>query len=240
MPDIKHCDETSVHGKHSWTEKGTLPDYPEEVTLHHVCNGTPSKSTLQGATREPAAWAEAADAGEFAARWNAMDAEERERAFQHLLKSQQTAVQCFIRNHETLEEELRDKRQADWRAEGQIENLLADELYDGSNGPLNEERMEDYRRSLARKLNADFGPPAPVVPVRDTQWYAYWTGVHQSVQHWADGSQMKCPYPQPPIDSEYHCAKDPGCNIKYGGEAPDQEHSARCAQLNRVAWGVKK
>lgn len=130
----------------------------------------------------------------------------------------------------------RDKRQADWSAEGRVENLLADHLYDGSNGPLTDSQELDYRRNLAKTLVEEFGPPAPVIPVRDTQWYAYWTGVHQSVQHWADGTQMKCPYPQPSIDSEYHCAKDPGCNIKYGGEAPNQEHSANCTQLNRVVW----
>lgn len=191
---------------------------------------------LEGATREPAPWVEVANAGEFAARWNAMDAEERERAFQHILEAQRTSVQCFIQDHSTLVEQLKDKRQADWRAEGKVENLLADHLYDGGNGPLTDSQAEDYRRNLARTLVEEFGPPAPVVPVRDTQWYAYWTGVHQSVQHWSDGREMRNPYPQPPIDSEYHCAKDPGCNIKYGGEAPDQEHSARCAQLNRVAW----
>lgn len=33
--------------------------------------------------------------------------------------------------------------------------------------------------------------------VKDTQWFAYWEGVHQAVQHWATGTPMSCPYPNP-------------------------------------------
>ncbi|QOP65249.1 hypothetical protein SEA_ZAYULIV_53 [Microbacterium phage Zayuliv] len=33
--------------------------------------------------------------------------------------------------------------------------------------------------------------------VRDTQWFAYWEGVHQAVQAWANGTPMSCPYPTP-------------------------------------------
>ena len=34
--------------------------------------------------------------------------------------------------------------------------------------------------------------------VKNTQWYAYWEGIHQAVQHWANGTPMNCPYPTPP------------------------------------------
>lgn len=34
--------------------------------------------------------------------------------------------------------------------------------------------------------------------VKDTQWFAYWEGIHQAVQYWANKTTMKCPYPTPP------------------------------------------
>jgi len=34
-------------------------------------------------------------------------------------------------------------------------------------------------------------------PVKGTQWFAYWEGVHDSVQHWANGTPMRCPYDAP-------------------------------------------
>lgn len=106
-----------------------------------------------------------------------------------------------------MEQQLRDKRQADFRAIDQIENLLADELYDGGSGPMSEEQVEDYRRNLARKLNAEFGGPVTATPPKepttgDTQWYAYWEGVSQAVQHWANGTDMRCPYEAPPAVGE--------------------------------------
>lgn len=116
-----------------------------------------------------------------------------------------------------------------------VENLLADELYDGGMGYMGDKQFLEYRRSLAEKITELVNEEdSRQLAVRDTQWYAYWTGIHQAVQHWADGKPMECPYPQPPIDSQYICAQDPGCNVRYGGQAPDQEHSANCAQLNRV------
>ncbi|QWS69723.1 hypothetical protein SEA_WILLIAMSTRONG_56 [Microbacterium phage WilliamStrong] len=115
-----------------------------------------------------------------------------------------------------------------------VENLLADELYDGGFGMMGEEAFLKYRRNLAEQITTLVNEEDAKRPVRDTQWYAYWTGVHQAVQHWADGNQMQCPYPQPPFDTEYHCAQDPGCNVRYGGQAENQEHSANCVQINRA------
>lgn len=164
-------------------------------------------ATLTGATTDPEMGVRVGTAGEFAARWNGMLLEQRERIVTHLLEAQDTAQACVMKNHEGLQRQLEDQRLYDFRATDQIENLLADELYDGGSGPMSVEQVEEYRRNLARKLNAEFGGPVtaplPKEPATsDTQWYAYWEGVSQAVQHWANGTDMRCPYEAPPAVGE--------------------------------------
>ena len=54
---------------------------------------------LEGATNPPAEFAVAANAGEFAARWNAMDPEAREGWVQHIQRAQQDARDCWVASH---------------------------------------------------------------------------------------------------------------------------------------------
>lgn len=164
-------------------------------------------TTLTGATTDPEEGVRVGTAGEFAARWNGMPLEQRERVVKHILEAQDTAQACVIKNHEGLQQQLEDQRLYDFKATDQIENLLADELYDGGSGPMSVEQVEEYRRNLARKLNAEFGGPVTATPPKepatgDTQWYAYWEGVSQAVQHWANGTDMRCPYEAPPAVGE--------------------------------------
>jgi len=41
-------------------------------------------------------------------------------------------------------------------------------------------------------------------PVKKTQWFAYWRGVQDSVQHWANGTPLRCPYDTPTQAQETH------------------------------------
>lgn len=56
-------------------------------------------SDLEGATSLGEPWAHAADAGEFAARWNALSPEDRENAHRALQRSMGEATACFVENH---------------------------------------------------------------------------------------------------------------------------------------------
>ena len=40
-------------------------------------------------------------------------------------------------------------------------------------------------------------PGITPVEAKATQWFAYWQGVQASVQHWANGIPMRCPYDTP-------------------------------------------
>lgn len=79
-----------------------------------------------------------------------------------------------------------------------VENLLADELYDGGFGTMGDEAFLKYRRRLAEQVAELVNEEDAARPVKESQWYAYWTGIHQAVQHWAEGTPMECPYPTPP------------------------------------------
>jgi hypothetical protein len=40
-------------------------------------------------------------------------------------------------------------------------------------------------------------PASSSSEVKDSQWFAYWAGIHAAVQHWANGTPLDCPYPVP-------------------------------------------
>lgn len=54
---------------------------------------------LDGATRMPEPNAYASDAGEFAARWNAMSPEMREAAVASIQSNGETSLRCVLENH---------------------------------------------------------------------------------------------------------------------------------------------
>lgn len=226
VADVQPCKDVLPHVAHQWTTRlAKVNGIPEDTLQYHHCPGKAGEATLEGATREPALGESVGSAGEFAAQWNAMEPERRERWVQSLRESSDTAVKCWQADHEGIAAELRAIEHSRAYARTQpmrdsIENLLADELYDGWLGPMGEQSFEEHRRALADKLAelvgerlshehtvnvlrtdwermriSDQEQDEPLV--KETQWYAYWTGVHQAVQHWADGSQMECPYPTP-------------------------------------------
>ncbi|QZE10344.1 hypothetical protein SEA_KATCHAN_56 [Microbacterium phage KatChan] len=227
MADVRQCKDTLPHAAHQWTTRLSRVNGIPEVTLqYHHCPGKASADTsLAGATREPALGVVPATAGEFAAIWNGRTTEQREQMLRSINASGDTAAKCWQADHEGLERELQSIREQRARVHSQplresIENLLADELYDGGMGYLGDEPFLKYRNGLAGKLaelvgeymshektvnvlRADWdrvhiSDPEQDEPLpKESQWYAYWTGVHQAVQHWADGSQMACPYPTP-------------------------------------------
>lgn len=126
MADIKHCGETSVHGKHQWTDRARRVDgIPEDTLQYHVCNGTPSKvPALNGATNEPAPEYMIANAGEFAARWNTLETAQREALWERIRQNNDTAMKCFQQDHDVLLEQLRDSSNRRATARSEIQGLL--------------------------------------------------------------------------------------------------------------------
>lgn len=79
---------------HTPTSSGICADDLQSVPEQRTA------SDLDGATDlgDPAAWP--ADAGQFAARWNARPADQRDAAVQQMIANAERADACFVRNHE--------------------------------------------------------------------------------------------------------------------------------------------
>jgi len=109
----------------------------------------PATTVLNGATNEPAPETEINSAGEFAAYWNTQTPERREEMVQQIKRAQKQATDCFIRDHDNLEERLR------W-AYNQITTLSANrfcEAYreiDGRACILEPDHMGDHKFSRVR------------------------------------------------------------------------------------------
>lgn len=66
--------------------------------------------SLDGATTPPAEGARVKNAGEFAARWNALTLEQREQATRSIGDRSDAAIRCFLANHDGLEHEYSIER----------------------------------------------------------------------------------------------------------------------------------
>lgn len=64
---------------------------------------------LEGATVEPAEGAQTSSAGEFAARWNTLTPEWRDRAFKSFKDAQEMSMRCFIEDHDQLKRQVNDQ-----------------------------------------------------------------------------------------------------------------------------------
>ncbi|QWS69724.1 hypothetical protein SEA_WILLIAMSTRONG_57 [Microbacterium phage WilliamStrong] len=123
MADVLRCRDTLPHIAHDWGESTFR--YGKPVRMYYRCPGYSGMvPALDGATNEPAPDTMIASAGEFAARWNTMEAGQREALWERIRQSNETAVQCFQRDHDALQEQLRasDQRRASARSE--IQGLL--------------------------------------------------------------------------------------------------------------------
>lgn len=52
-------------------------------------------------------------------------------------------------------------------------------------------RVQDEENAQVYASEADDGSPL------DSQWFAFWEGVHAAVGHWANGHAVECPYKTP-------------------------------------------
>jgi len=73
------------------------------------CKGWGVPRELAGATLEGASWAYPANAGEFAARWNAASLEEREQRVQGMVAASQQMGTCVYGRHEERLRELQEQ-----------------------------------------------------------------------------------------------------------------------------------
>ena len=64
-------------------------------------------SLLQGAGELPEPHVQIKDASEFAALWNSKTLEERQKLLDLLLEQQEAARQCWLRDHDVLEEKVK-------------------------------------------------------------------------------------------------------------------------------------
>lgn len=183
-----------MHGSHQWSE--VVGDVGQRY--FHVCKGEPGKvPTLEGATVDPAPDTMIGTAGEFAARWNTMTPEKREQVWKRIQDSGDTAAKCWQADHEALAAELRALQNSRAYARTQpiatvIENLLAEVVSER----MSHERTVNVLRADWERLRVSAQEQDDQLP-KETQWYAYWTGVHQAVQHWSEGTPMVCPYDTP-------------------------------------------
>lgn len=77
------------------------------------------ETALAGATDVGPEFSYPADAGEFAARWNAATPERREEVVRRLVRDSESASTCVMQDHQVLLSELR-------RADERIRGLCAD------------------------------------------------------------------------------------------------------------------
>lgn len=205
-------------GKHSGAGSDTVVRVLE--LLDAVLAEMPeSVAKLDGATHQPID-GEVMDAGTFAARWNIRNQYERQAWFERIVRAGDEASACYLKDHEGAVNQLAsiDEHRAQLRSQplrDNIENLLADELYDGGMGYMGGEQLLKYRRNLADQV-------------------AELVGEHMSHEHTINVLRSDWERLKRVAEAGYKCLQDPGCNVRYGGQAPNQEHSAQCAQFNRI------
>jgi hypothetical protein len=68
-------------------------------------------ATLKGATNMPLEGHMIKDAGEFAALWNSLSEEDREKVFQGIQNARDDSMTCFIQNHKSLLYQVRAREQ---------------------------------------------------------------------------------------------------------------------------------
>lgn len=142
-------------GKHSGAGSDTVVRVLELLDAA-LAEMPESVAELDGATHQPID-GEVMDAGTFAARWNIRNQDERQAWFERIVRAGDEASACYLKDHEGAVNQLAsiDEHRAQLRSQplrDNVENLLADELYDGGSGPLSDAAMEQYRRTVADKL----------------------------------------------------------------------------------------
>lgn len=149
--EIKRCDKAQPHEPHEWSELIWEGKYGRgDVRSEHVCVGIP-EATLQGATDMPDEGRRVANAGEFAAAWNARTDQQREDLVVQLLHQQDTSIKCFQQDHDSLLEQLRavEAKRNEWivlywheecvECEGHAESAITYAQVTGSVGMTHQE-----------------------------------------------------------------------------------------------------
>lgn len=117
------CRDTLPHIAHDWQESTFR--YGKPVRMYHRCPGYSGPvPALDGATNEPAPDTMISTAGEFAARWNTLESHERENLWERIRQNNETAMQCFQRDHDQLTDSLELSRTKRAHARSEIQGLL--------------------------------------------------------------------------------------------------------------------